>query len=281
MNRYSPLPAFAIALIAVTATGCAAPQTSGTDAVPPVIEHIHGVAADPNSENLFVATHGGIFTLTPEGALAGLIGGYDFDAMGFTVLDDALLASGHPGTQTPAELGSPNLGVIRSDDFGETWSPIALTGTTDFHTLTAGPDGTLYGIASDGVDLLISTDNGREWNRGATLAAADLAATNDGLYAAAEEGLLLSTDNGASFAPVADAPLLYALDVRPDGTLAGVGTDGALWSQNTEGTWQRLDPLQGAAQAFTAIGDDSFVVVDDRGIVQIAPDDTTVLAPVR
>ncbi|CAN7178702.1 glycoside hydrolase [Microbacterium foliorum] len=201
--------------------------------------------------------------------------------MGFTVLDDALLASGHPGTQTPAELGSPNLGVIRSDDFGETWSPIALTGTTDFHTLTAGPDGTLYGIASDGVDLLISTDNGREWNRGATLAAADLAATNDGLYAAAEEGLLLSTDNGASFAPVADAPLLYALDVRPDGTLAGVGTDGALWSQNTEGTWQRLDPLQGAAQAFTAIGDDSFVVVDDRGIVQIAPDDTTVLAPVR
>ncbi|AKV87252.1 MULTISPECIES: F510_1955 family glycosylhydrolase [Microbacterium] len=281
MNRYSPLPAFAIALIAVTATGCAAPQTSGTDAVPPVIEHIHGVAADPNSENLFVATHGGIFTLTPEGALAGPIGGYDFDAMGFTVLDDALLASGHPGTQTPAELGSPNLGVIRSDDFGETWSPIALTGTTDFHTLTAGPDGTLYGIASDGVDLLISTDNGREWNRGATLAAADLAATNDGLYAAAEEGLLLSTDNGASFAPVADAPLLYALDVRPDGTLAGVGTDGALWSQNTEGTWQRLDPLQGAAQAFTAIGDDSFVVVDDRGIVQIAPDDTTVLAPVR
>lgn len=281
MNRYSPLPAFAIALIAVTATGCAAPQTSGTDAVPPVIEHIHGVAADPNSENLFVATHGGIFTLTPEGALAGPIGGYDFDAMGFTVLDDALLASGHPGTQTPAELGSPNLGVIRSDDFGETWSPIALTGTTDFHTLTAGPDGTLYGIASDGVDLLISTDNGREWNRGATLAAADLAATNDGLYAAAEEGLLLSTDNGASFAPVADAPLLYALDVRPDGTLAGVGTDGALWSQNTEGTWQRLYPLQGAAQAFTAIGDDSFVVVDDRGIVQIAPDDTTVLAPVR
>ncbi|AKV85470.1 hypothetical protein AKG07_03240 [Microbacterium sp. CGR1] len=281
MNRHSPLPALAIALVAVALTGCAAPQASGTNAVPPVIEHIHGVAVDPRGENLFVATHGGIFTLTPEGAITGPIGGHDFDAMGFTVLDDSLFASGHPGTQTPSELGSPHLGVIRSDDFGETWSPIALNGTTDFHVLTAGPDGALYGIASDGVDLLISTDNGREWSRGATLAAADLAATGDGLYAAAEEGLLLSTDNGATFTPVAAAPLLYMLDARPDGSLAGVGTDGALWSQKNEGTWQRLDSLQGAAQAFTAINDDHFIVIDDRGIVQITPDDTTVLAPAR
>lgn len=281
MNRYSPLPALAIALAAVVLTGCAAPQATGINAVPPVIEHIHGVAADPRGDNLFVATHAGIFTLTPAGTISGPIGGHDFDAMGFTVLDDALFASGHPGTQTPAELGAPNLGVIRSDDFGETWSPIALNGTTDFHVLTAGPNGTLHGIASDSVDLLVSTDDGQEWTRGATLAAADLAATNDGLYAAAEEGLLVSTDNGVSFTPVADAPLLYTLDSRPDGSLAGIGTDGALWSQNTEGTWERLDALQGAAQAFTVLDDDLFVVVDDRGIVQITPDDTTVLAPAR
>ncbi|SEB37762.1 F510_1955 family glycosylhydrolase [Microbacterium hydrocarbonoxydans] len=281
MNRHSPLPALAIALVAVALTGCAAPQASGTNAVPPVIQHIHSVAADPRGEDLFVATHGGLFTLTPEGAITGPIGGYDFDAMGFTVLDDALFASGHPGTQTPSELGSPNLGVIRSDDFGESWSPIALTGSTDFHVLTAGPDGTLYGIASDDVDLLISTDDGLEWTRGATLAAADLAANGDGLYAASEEGLLLSTDNGATFTPIADAPLLYTLDAKPNGSLAGVGTDGALWSQNTEGTWQRLDALQGAAQAFTAIDDERFIVVDDRGIVQITADDTTILAPAR
>jgi len=112
MNRYSLLPAFAITLVVFALTGCAAPQSPSPDAVPPVIEHIHGVAVDPRGENLFVATHGGIFTLTPEGAIAGPIGGHDFDAMGFTVLDDALFASGHPGTQTPAELGSPNLGRV-------------------------------------------------------------------------------------------------------------------------------------------------------------------------
>ena len=92
MNRHSPLPAFAIALVAVALTGCAVPQASGTNAAPPVIQHIHGVAADPRGEDLFVATHGGLFTLTPEGAIAGPIGGHDFDAMGFTVLDDALFA---------------------------------------------------------------------------------------------------------------------------------------------------------------------------------------------
>lgn len=35
MNRHSPLPAFAIALAAVALTGCAVPQASGTNAVPP------------------------------------------------------------------------------------------------------------------------------------------------------------------------------------------------------------------------------------------------------
>ncbi len=36
MNRHSPLPAFAIALVAVALTGCAAPQAPGANAVPPL-----------------------------------------------------------------------------------------------------------------------------------------------------------------------------------------------------------------------------------------------------
>ncbi len=278
MNRLLPLTGLAVAVLALTVTGCTA-QAGEPDVVPPRIEHVHGIAADPRgATDLLVATHNGIFTVTASGEVAGPIGGHDFDAMGFTIADDTLYASGHPGPKAPTEFGAPNLGIIRSDDYGATWSPIALNGSTDFHVLTAGPNGTLYGIASDGVDLLISTDAGNEWAPGASLSAADLAATKDGLFAAAEEGLLFSADQGATFAPVDGAPILYTIDAQPDGTLAGIGTDGALWSQSTEGTWQSLESLQGAAQAFSVIDTKRFVLVDDRGIVEITPDGTTIIA---
>ena len=279
MNRLLPLTT--LTALALAITGCASTQTTATDIAPPRIEHVHGIAEDPRGSDLLVATHNGIFTVTPTGDVSGPIGGHDFDAMGFTVTDNTLFASGHPGPDTAAELGAPNLGIIQSDDYGQTWSPVALNGSTDFHVLTAGPDGTLYGIASSGVDLLRSTDSGGEWTRGASIAAADLVVTDDGLYAAAEEGLLHSTDQGVTFSRDESAPLLYTLDARPDGTLLGVGTDGAIWTQNPDNTWQSLEALEGAVQAFSVIDANRIVLVDDRGIVEITPDGTTILSPPR
>lgn len=280
MNRFLQLPAATATVLTLTLTGCAA-QKSDPDVIPPRIEHVHVIAPDPRGDGLLVATHGGIFTVAANGEVSGPIGGHEFDAMGFTIAADTLYASGHPGTETPAELGSPNLGIIRSDDYGATWSPVALNGSTDFHSLTAGPDGTLYGILSDGNGVLISTDDGKEWTPGATLSAADLMATEDGLFAATGEGLLFSADGGVTFAPVNSAPILYALDAKPDGTLAGIGTDGALWSQNADGTWRYVESLQGTAQAFSATGVERFVLVDGRGIVEITPDGTTVVTEVQ
>lgn len=268
-----------VTALTLLAAGCAAASEPQQDAAPPIIDHVHGIAADPRGDDLFVATHNGIFTVTPTGEVTGPIGGYDFDAMGFTVADETLFASGHPGPETPTELGSRNLGIIRSDDFGKSWSPVAFTSTEDFHALTAGPDGTLYGIGSSAIDLLISTDDGIEWTRGAPLAAADIVATDDGIYAAVEEGLQLSTDQGATFTLVAGAPVLYSLDARQDGTLIGAGIDGGLWSQATDGTWEQLDSLVGRAQALAAIDADRIALVDDRGVVEVTPDGSTVLSP--
>lgn len=279
MKRSLLLTAAALFIVVLVVTGCAAAQSDDRDATAR-IEHVHGIATDPRGDDLLVATHNGIFTVTPDGSVSGPIGGHDFDAMGFTVAGDTLFASGHPGEQTPAELGAPNLGIIRSDDYGLTWSPIALNGTTDFHVLTATPDGTLYGIASSQIDLLSSTDNGKNWTTHAPVAAADLAATESGLYAAAEEGLLVSTDGGNTFTPVAEAPLLYALEARADGTLVGAGTGGALWAQDDNQAWQRLESLDGAVQALSTI-DDRIILVDDRGIVDVTADDSTVLSPAR
>ena len=279
MNRLLPLTT--LTALALVSTGCANTPTTEPDAATPRIEHVHGIAEDPRGTDLLVATHNGIYAVTPDGEVSGPIGGHDFDAMGFTIAEDTLFASGHPGPKTAAELGAPNLGIIQSDDYGQTWSPVALNGSTDFHVLTAGPDGTLYGIASSDIELLISTDGGHEWTAGASIGATDLVATDNGIYAAAEEGLLRSDDHGMTFVPVEGAPLLYMLDARPDGVLVGVGTDGALWEQDADQTWQRLEAVDGAVQAFAAIGDERIVLVDDRGIVDIIADDTTVLSPAR
>lgn len=270
-----------VTVLALLATGCTATPEAGQDAEPPRIDHVHGIAADPRGDDLFVATHNGIFIVTPTGGVSGPIGGYDFDSMGFTVADKTLFASGHPGPETPTELGSRNLGIIRSDDFGESWSPIAFTGTEDFHVLTAGPDGTLYGIGSSAIDLLISTDGGIEWTQGAPLAAADIVATNDGIYAAVEEGLQLSTDRGKTFTLVDGAPVLYSLDARQDGTLVGAGIDGQIWSQGRDGTWEQLDSLVGPVRALAVIDNDRIALVDDRGIVEVTMDGSTVLSPAR
>lgn len=271
-----------VTALALAVTGCTATPDVDSDAGPPRIDHVHGIAADPRGDDLLVATHNGIFTLSPAGEVSGPLGGYDFDAMGFTIADTTLFASGHPGPRTPTELGSPNLGILRSDDVGKSWSPIAFTGTEDFHVLTAGPDGTLYGIGSSSADLLVSTDDGVTWARaGASIPAADIVATDTGIYAAVEAGLHVSADGGASFTPVQDAPVLYSLDARPDGTLIGAGIDSELWSQNPDGTWEPLDSLTGFAQALALVGEGRIAVVDDRGIVEITADGSTVLRPAK
>lgn len=97
--------------------------------------------------------------------------------------------------------------------------------------------------------------------------------------AAVEEGLQLSTDHGATFTVVAGAPVLYSLDARQDGTLIGAGIDGGLWSQATDGTWEQLDSLVGRAQALAAIDANRIALVDDRGVVEVTPDGSTVLSP--
>lgn len=257
--------------------GCAAdaPHTAG----PPVITHVHAVAAAPHGDDLLLATHEGIFTVGADGALAGPVGGHDFDAMGFTVAGGALFASGHPGPTTAPELGEGNLGIIRSDDGGETWEPVALTGVEDFHVLTVGPDGTLRGIGSSGPELLTSTDEGVTWSRGEPLPAVDLAVTDAGVHAATESGLLRGDLAGSGFAPVVDAPLLYSVDAREDGALVGVDVEGTLWETADDGAWARVGATEGPVQALGAIGAERIVLVDARGVVEVTPAGERVLVP--
>lgn len=159
----SPLPAIrrrrrAALTIAITLAasmalaGCTAPvePTTGHDHAT-TIEHVHAIVPDPAGDGYLIGAHDGIYTATLDGEIGDRVQNTDFDAMGLTAIGDALIASGHPGRTTAPELGSPNLGIIRSDDSARSWSPVSLTGEKDFHVLAAGPDNTLYGLASDSI----------------------------------------------------------------------------------------------------------------------------------
>lgn len=267
-----------IAGLLVACASAPAP-TSSTKPVDP-FGHVHALVAQ-GAETL-VATHTGVYLLDEKGAVTGPLGGFDFDAMGFTATADSWFASGHPGPATPPELGAPNLGVISSDDEGDSWASTAFTGIEDFHILTADANGTLYGIGSSSPALRTSRDGGVTWTDGAVLGnVADVAVSAGTVYAATESGLLRSADGGETFAPVADAPLLYSLETFGGRDLVAVSSDGVLWRLTAAGGWEGIGNASGRVQAISGAAEGAVLLADDRGIVRIAPDSDqpTILHP--
>lgn len=275
------------ALAALGATfvlaGCSTvPEGDSTDApasAPEAFQHIHSLTADEQQGELLVGTHEGLYLLTLDGsgtaAAEGPIGGLDFDPMGFTLRDGIAYASGHPGPTTPASFGSPNLGLIKSTDQGETWSNISLAGQTDFHDLAVGPqatdggEGTIYGLDTSKQALQRSFDGGVTWSDGAELVARDIAAdptTPGTVYATTEDGFAVSTDDGGSFTVDADAPPLFLVSVDPGtGAFAGIDTSGIVWTRDASETWVGGGAVSGTPQALIISGDRIFVA-DERGI---------------
>ncbi len=259
---------------AMLLSGCSSAQPPSMPiAAASVFDHIHEIVIDEGDGTLLVATHEGLYQLTisPDGSAAsvGPIGGLDFDPMGFTVVGGTAYASGHPGPATPDTFGSPNLGLITSNDLGETWTNVSLTGVTDFHGLTVASNGggnpTIFGYDWSTGRVQLSLDGGVTWSDGASVLARDILAVGDRLFATTEDGLAVSSDNGMSFTIDETAPPLYVLAADEAGTMAGVDTAGILWTRATGGGWQQGKTVTGAPQAFAVEGDRMYVA-DDRGI---------------
>ena len=167
--------------------------------------HIHGVARDPDTGDIVLATHAGLFRLGADGPTPV---GPDVDLMGFAISPDgSYLGSGHPGPGS--DLGQP-VGLIRSTDGGRTWTTLSRSGESDFHGLTAG-DGLVAGF--DGA-LRVSAD-GRSWRTVAIPAEPHVLAASpagDRLLATTPDGLLASTDGGGTWSTVPTPELLVAVD---------------------------------------------------------------------
>jgi photosystem II stability/assembly factor-like uncharacterized protein len=258
-------------------TAAPVPSATPTPAAAPVTVaaqwgHVHNLLLD--GDRLLLGTHEGLWEQRP-GQPPVLLSGDPFDVMGLASDGTALLASGHPapGQQAPADLG-----LLRSVD-GRQWQRVSLTGEVDFHRLGAS-DGVVVGLSAHDGALLRSGDSGVTWTNLGTPPLYDLAvdpSDPDRLLGTTTEGVVGSTDGGATFTQEQDAPLL-ALLAWTGTTVYGVAPDGVVHVSSDGGpTWQRLGATGGAPEALAADG--SGVVVLVSGSVLESDDGGRSFAP--
>ena len=226
--------------------------TSGSPEAEPVTvpsAHVHAIARDPGSGKLLVAAHDGLYVY--EGATPERVGPV-IDLMGFTVAGPGhYFASGHPGTAT--DLPQP-VGLIESRDGGRTWTVLSRGGQSDFHALTTAGENV---VGFDGA--LRATADGRRWVDGNLEATPrTLAGTTSGstVLATTEQGLMRSTDGGATWQRTDQAPLLLMAAFGDGGTVVGVTPQGQVHTSTDAGsTWQASQLLAPDAHALHASGE--------------------------
>lgn len=213
------------------------------------VGHIHGLGVDPADDNLYVATHFGLFHVDQSGQPRRVADRYQ-DTMAFTVVGPGhFLGSGHPDLREdlPAHLG-----LIESTDAGETWTALALQGEADFHILEPAGDA-LYAYDATSGRLLRTEDRKTfdETYRGPLISVAAVD-DNDPLIATNGNGQLVSINTRSGETRELGGPTMMYLDTTPDGTLAGIDVDGVVRvSTDTGRTWREVGSIDGQPAAFT------------------------------
>lgn len=207
--------------------------------------HFHGISVHPvDPARFYLATHHGFFLVSPDGKAKQLSDNND-DYMGFTphpTDQDIFYASGHPA-------GGGNTGFIQSTNGGRTWKKLStgVGGPVDFHQMdvSRADPYLIYGVFRG---LQISEDGGNTWKMSAKTPPGliDLAASagdTQTLYAATQQGLLISRNRGQSWQPAhfnrSPASMVQAAG---DGSVyAFVGGLGLLRSPDDSMRWAPLN----------------------------------------
>ncbi len=261
-----PRPTRRVCLLLLVGALCVVPAC-GADADPSADaareigpEHVHGLGINPANGSLYVATHTGLFRMTPGAEGAERVGDRLQDTMGFAVVGpDRFIGSGHPDLRDDLP---PLLGLIESSDAGRSWDSVSLLGEADFHALHAAGS-RVVGYDASGGRVMVSADGGRTWRSSSPPAAlADIVVDPSNprhLVAASSAGLITSPDAGETWSPLAGFATalawptpraLYAL--APDGAVS-VSADGGE-------TWAPRRDLPGEPAAATALAEDSLIV---------------------
>lgn len=106
------------------------------------MSHIHGLGFSADGRQLFVPAHSG-FRIYQDGEwIVPELPSHDY--MGYSPTDEGFYSSGHPGgfpdTGHPGfENALPNpLGLVKSEDNGQTLITLAFAGESDFHLMAVG-----------------------------------------------------------------------------------------------------------------------------------------------
>ena len=263
------------AAVFVTQSGGSATQEPG--GLPPLgvetgVVHVHGLGIDPSDGVLYAATHSGLFRVPEEGR-ATRVANRAQDTMGFSIVGPGrFIGSGHPDFRED-DVRPPLLGLIESDDGGETWDRVSLHGKADFHALHAA-HGQVYGYDSTSQTFMVTKDR-KDWDRRSRLPMADFAVDPvdpNVVLATTQQGLVRSADGGRTWTAVPGAPLLVVLSWAPQGHVYGVTPDGAVRRSADGGaTWSERERIGSEPEAITVDGRDGeerlYVATGDRGIL--------------
>jgi photosystem II stability/assembly factor-like uncharacterized protein len=209
------------------------------------ITHVHGLAVDlANPSRLLIATHNGLLSIEPSLDLTP-VSADKSDFMGFVAHPGnpmIFFASGHPHN-------GGNMGVLKSTDGGRSFTKIAdgVDGPVDFHamTISRANSNVMYGAFRS---MQRSEDGGLNWKSvGAPpkglIALAAGARDADRLFAATEEGIVLSLDGGKSWKPahLAKRPVT-AVHVTAKGTVYAymMGTGLVSSEESDQPSWRMV-----------------------------------------
>ena len=217
---------------------------------------VGSLAVNPADNALWMATNTGLFRVrdgAPQRVTGKLRAGQISEQLviRFTGPDE-LLASGHPAS---AGALPEVLGLIRSEDAGRTWTSVSGFGTADFHAIERSGDRLIGGLSGQ-AQVQVSADDGATWQtRTAPGVLTDLEVDptdHRRWIASTAEGVYLTTDEGATWRPVAPTPnsdfawpaaeTLFRLD--PGGDL--------LASRDGGREWERVGATGGEPQALVA-----------------------------
>ena len=266
--------AIAAAATALLLLGCGdaddQPSAPVTASDPGVI-HIHGLGRNPADDALFIATHTGLFRMSPSDQSPQRVANIYQDTMGFTVVGrDHFLGSGHPGS---TENDPPFLGLIESRNGFQKWRPISLRGDVDFHVLEAQGK-TVYGFGSDWKTreprFLRSDNRGRTWTRlsppegllGLAIDPEDPRVS----VALGEQRGWVSRDGGASWRPL-PTPGGIVTWTKELGLVA-VDLGGVIrTASEPTGEWNEVGRIPGTPAALEAVGDELLAATHESQVL--------------
>lgn len=229
-------------------------------------KHIHGLGVD--RDQLFLATHRGMFTVAPGQTRAVGYGSDRRDLKSLTMpRPGRLLSSGH---RAPDARGRRAVGLIRSLDHGANWTAANRAGAADFHALQSRGS-VIYGYDAARLRLMVSRDGGAHWRSRRLRPLAGLAihpTSSPRVAVSTSRGVQLSGNSGRTFRTSAASPSHPGLLAWPRPSALILVDPSGVVSRSADGGdhFRRVGTLPGRPAALVASGHVLYAALIDGSV---------------